>query len=64
MNDGIVSGLKSTPVPAIRSSIARDAVTNPACSAAGDPRPSGAMPTTRLTPWLLMASQAGRVKST
>jgi hypothetical protein len=64
MNDGIVSARKSTPVLAIKSPIASDAVTKPACSAIANRRPSGVMSTTRFTPWRLSAAQAGRLKST
>ena len=52
------------PVLAIKSSIASDAVTYPAFPATAVPRPSAVTSTTRFTPWLLMASQAGWVKST
>jgi hypothetical protein len=48
----------------MRSSILSEAVTSPACSAAGVPRPSAEMPTTRLMPCVLNAVQAGRLKST
>ena len=40
--------------------MASDADTSPAFL--GHPRPRAETPTTRLTPWLLKASQAGRVK--
>jgi hypothetical protein len=44
--------------------MASDAVTRPAFLATASPRPRAETPTTRLTPWRLRASHAGRVKST
>jgi hypothetical protein len=64
MKDGMHSARNGTPDPAIRSSIASDPVTKPARPAAGVPRPSAEMPTTRPTPSGLNAAAAGRLKST
>ena len=62
MNEGRVSARKLTPVLAIKSSIASDAVTKPAFVAHGVPRPMAETLTTRATPRRLNASHAGRVK--
>jgi hypothetical protein len=61
MKDGVVRARKLTPVPAIMSSIASDAVTYPAFPATAVPRPSAVISTTRRTLGRLSASQADRV---
>ncbi len=50
MKEGIVDDRELTPVLAIRSSIASDAVRSPAFPATAVPRPRAEIPTSRRTP--------------